>query len=166
MELVVIDAHNYDIKLPEINRIAVRGIIKKDNKFLMIDENTGNVKFPGGGQEPHEDHIATLLREVKEETGYSIDIDTVEEFLLIEEKRKSVKEEMIWHQYNYYYLCDLINMEQVACSFSEHEKTLDLQLGWYTVEEARTKISRFCEERNRVLERDREYIVLSKLMEF
>lgn len=165
MELVVIDAHNYDIELPEIKRIAVRGIIKKDNKFLMLDENTGNVKFPGGGQELHEDHIATLLREVKEETGFLINVDTVEEFLLIEEKRKSVKEEMIWHQYNYYYLCDIINMEQVACSFSEHEKTLDLQLKWYTTEEAQAKIKQFCEEHGRILERDREYIILSKLVE-
>ncbi len=68
---------NYDESLEEIYRIAVRGIVFKDGRLLMIESNNGELKFPGGGMEDDEDDIKTLIRETLEETGFTVVPETV-----------------------------------------------------------------------------------------
>ena len=106
-QLLVLDAHNYDEDLPEIYRVAVRGIIFKKGQLLLIQSNFEELKFPGGGQEKGESDIDTLVREVLEETGYHVIRESVKEFGEVVEKRLSVHEPMIWHQINRYYFCDI-----------------------------------------------------------
>jgi ADP-ribose pyrophosphatase YjhB (NUDIX family) len=66
-------------------RQAVRAIIIKDSKLLVIERNKfGHVYYtlPGGGLELHETPEQALTRELAEETGVLADIDhlvTVEE---------------------------------------------------------------------------------------
>ena len=69
----------YD-KLPEeaviddykiIHRVAVRGIIYDNDKLLMVQTKHGDYKFPGGGVGEGETYEQALLREIREETGYS-----------------------------------------------------------------------------------------------
>ena len=71
------DEHNYDEALGEIYRVAVRGIIFLDGRLLMIQSDFGEVKLPGGGMEEGETDEQTLIREVKEETGYDVIPDTI-----------------------------------------------------------------------------------------
>jgi len=52
--ILEMDEHNYDEALPEIRRTAVRGVIFRAGKLLMIRSSFGEVKFPGGGQEQDE----------------------------------------------------------------------------------------------------------------
>ena len=60
--LLMLDGGNYTDDMPEIVRIAVRGIIFVDGKLLLIEDNKNEVKLPGGGQEEGETDIDTILK--------------------------------------------------------------------------------------------------------
>ena len=137
-KLLVMDEKNYDESLEEIYRVAIRSIIFKDGKLLMIESDDGELKFPGGGMEDGEDDIETLIRETLEETGFSVVPETVREFGEIEEKRLALYENKIWHQINRYYFCE-VNDKQSACDYSENEKAHGFKPVWYTLDEAYQK---------------------------
>lgn len=134
-QLLVLDEHNYDPALPEIRRTGIRGIIFRQDKLLMIRSCFGEVKFPGGGQEPGESDEITLLREVLEETGFHVLPESIRPFGQVEEKRLSVHEPMIWHQINRYYFCHITG-DQEAAQFTENEQKYGMHQVWCTLEEA------------------------------
>ena len=134
-QLLIMDEHNYDESLPEISRVAVRGIIQVSGKLLFIEDKYGVLKLPGGGQDEGESDLDTLMREVREETGYNVIPSTVKEFGSIEEIRKSLHEEMIWHQYNKLYFCE-VEKQRGKCDYSENEKQLGMRLRSCTLDEA------------------------------
>lgn len=134
-KILVMDAKNYDSALPEIYRVAVRGIIFVNGKLLLIRSKYGEVKFPGGGQEVGESDTDTLIRETLEETGYHVIPDSIREFGEVEEKRLSTKEPMIWHQINRYYFCE-IDGRKDACQYTANEKRRGFRQVWHTLDEA------------------------------
>ena len=134
-KLLVMDAKDYAPEMDEILRVAVRGIIFKDGKLLMIQSDFGELKFPGGGQEKGESDEATLIRETLEETGYRVIPSSIRPFGEVEEKRLSVHEPMIWHQINRYYFCE-VEREQGECRYTESEKKYGFRQVWYTLEDA------------------------------
>ena len=136
--LLLLDGGNYTDDMPEIVRIAVRGIIFVDGKLLLIEDNKNEVKLPGGGQEEGETDIETLIREVREETGCTVITETVRPFGYIEEKRKSFNEDRIWHQFSRLYFCDVTG-ERSDTEYSENEKKHDMRLRMYTIDEAIAK---------------------------
>lgn len=137
-KLLVLDEKNYDESLEEMYRTAVRGIIFKGGKLLMIESSDGELKFPGGGMEENEDDIETLIRETLEETGFAVLPETVMEFGKIEEKRLALYENKIWHQINRYYFCE-VGEKQLECGYSENEKAHGFKPVWYTLDEAYRK---------------------------
>ena len=137
-KLLVMDAHNYPPDMEEIYRVAVRGIIFIEGKLLMIENSFGEAKLPGGGIEGDEDDYTALLREVKEETGFDVIPESIVPFGEIEEKRLSVKEPMIWHQFSRLYFCD-VYPGQSACEYTENEKKYGFHQVLYTIEEALEK---------------------------
>lgn len=135
-KLLVLDAKNYDESFEVIHRESVRGIIFKDGKLLLVQDNSGEVKLPGGGADEGESDLNALIREVREETGYEVIPDSVEEFGEIEEKRASIKDEpKIWNQFNRLYFCS-VGDEQGECSYSPHEIRFGFRQVWYTLDEA------------------------------
>lgn len=132
---IVMDAANYDPGMDEILRIAVRGIIFVEGRLLMISSKFGELKFPGGGQEPGESDEETLCRETLEETGYRVIPGSVRPFGEVEEKRLSVHEPMVWHQINRYYFCE-VDRTQTECSYTESEKKYGFHQVFCTLEEA------------------------------
>ena len=52
----------------------------------MIENDFGEVKLPGGGIDSGEDDYKALVREVKEETGYDVILESIVPFGEIEEK--------------------------------------------------------------------------------
>ena len=87
--LLLLDAKNYDEDMDVWARVAVRGIIFIGDKLLLLDDNKGEVSLPGGGQDEGESDSDTLIREIREETGYSVIPDTIRPFGYIEEKRRA-----------------------------------------------------------------------------
>lgn len=78
-KILVMDEKNYPPDMAEIYRVAVRGIIFIEDKLLMIESSFGELKLPGGGIEDGEDDSRALAREVKEETGYDVNMRTISE---------------------------------------------------------------------------------------
>ena len=134
-KLLVLDAHNYPNGIEVIHRVAVRGIIFLHGKLLLIQSNFGELKFPGGGQEDGEDDIQTLIRETLEETGYHVLLHSIRPFGEVEEKRLSVHEPKLWHQFSRYYFCE-VSEQQDACRYTESEKEYGFHQVFYTLDEA------------------------------
>lgn len=134
-QLLLMDAKDYSVDMGEICRTAVRGIIFIGGRLLLIESSTGELKLPGGGQEDGEDDMTTLLREVNEETGYFVKPESVIPFGVIEEKRKSISEEMIWHQTSRLYFCE-VGTQRTETNYSENEKKCGMRFGTYTLDEA------------------------------
>ena len=164
-KILVMDEHNYPLDLAEIYRVAVRGIIFIDGKLLMIEDSFGEVKLPGGGVEDIEDDYQTLVREVKEETGYDVIPETIIPFGEIEEKRLSVHEPMIWHQISRLYFCD-VRPEKGHCNYTENEKKYGFQQVLYTLEEALEKNRIMLKKEGKQAWNQREYKTLLLIKDY
>ncbi len=59
-------------------RLAVRGLIVRDGRLLLVNAYPGGVSdlwcAPGGGVEPHASLPDNLIREVREETGLRVEV--------------------------------------------------------------------------------------------
>lgn len=108
-QLFKIDLKDYDESYTRFNRPSVRGVIIADNKVAMVySVKHDYYKFPGGGIEKDEDHIAALKREVLEETGLSVLEHSVKELGSVVRIQKSrFAENEIFDQENFYYLCEV-----------------------------------------------------------
>ena len=104
--LFEIDQKDYDPNGSRFERPSVRGIIVRDGKVAMIHSMKYDYyKLPGGGIEPGEEQKATLIREVKEESGLAVIPDTIREFGWVHRIQKGSVDD-IFVQDNYYYLCE------------------------------------------------------------
>jgi ADP-ribose pyrophosphatase YjhB (NUDIX family) len=65
-------------KLRGKKRIAAYALLKKDDKFLLVQEGSGRIQglwgLPGGGVKDGETHEETVIREAKEESGYEVSV--------------------------------------------------------------------------------------------
>lgn len=163
-QLLVMDADNYDGVTEEIYRVSVRGIIFVDGKLLMIEDSFDEVKLPGGGMDEGETEEQTLIREVKEETGFGVIPDSIRPFGEIVEKRLSLHEPKIWHQVNRLYFCD-VHPEQGECSFTANERSYGFRQVFYTLEEAIAKNERMLAAEGMKAWNQREYRTLLLLRE-
>ncbi|MBW3085574.1 RNA pyrophosphohydrolase [Austwickia sp. TVS 96-490-7B] len=72
--------HIDDPNAPAINSVvpSVVAIVRDDEGRILLIHKTDNKKWalPGADQEPGESITQTVVREVKEETGYDIDVET------------------------------------------------------------------------------------------
>ena len=54
--------------------LSVKGVLVHDNRVLLLLNERGEWDLPGGRPDPGEDHRAALEREVREETGLSVEV--------------------------------------------------------------------------------------------
>lgn len=70
-----------DPNAPEINSVvpSVVAIVQDDEGRVLMIHKTDNDRWalPGGGHEPGESIADTVVREVKEETGYDVEVETI-----------------------------------------------------------------------------------------
>lgn len=119
----VLDKKNYDSCTQKQIRSAARAISFVDGKLIAIkSDKYGEVKFPGGGLENGETPKECMIRELKEETGLDVDINSIELFATTREIRKSTFDENeLFDHTSYYYLVNVIDNGN-APEFTEDEK--------------------------------------------
>ncbi len=101
------DNRDYAPNSKQFIRPSVRGIIIRGDRVAMVYSQKYNYyKFPGGGIEPGESQVDTLIREVSEEAGLQVFPETIREYGLVHRVDKSDQTDGIFVQDNYYYLCD------------------------------------------------------------
>lgn len=103
-----IDHQDYHHCTKELKRRSVKAIVIKENKIAMIQSaKYGELKFPGGGQQPNETDIDTLKRELLEETGLTLRNENIIPFGMTHEIRNSVFEENTkFEMISVYYFCE------------------------------------------------------------
>ena len=121
---------------PIIYRNAVRAIIMKEGKVLMVySETSKEFKFPGGGIEHDESRDVALRREVLEEVGHVI--KSVNESLGYTDQiyNDIYDDEKYFYQRSYYYFCE-VEDEYVGMKLSESEIALRFLPKWVDLDEA------------------------------
>ena len=70
-----------DPEAPAVNSVvpSVVAIVTDDQRRVLMIHKTDNNRWarPGGGHEPGESIAQTVVREVKEETGYDVEVETI-----------------------------------------------------------------------------------------
>lgn len=133
MELTI-DLKNYEPGDTVSRRTAARGIIRRGENYLLIFSRYGDYKFPGGGMEDGESLEETLIREVKEETGYQVIKESISKYGQVLERRKG-EGNSILEMDSHYYVCE-IREEAGERNLDEYEKEYDYQIVWNPLKEA------------------------------
>lgn len=153
-------------------RVAIRAIILKYDKILMVKSNTGDYKFPGGGVENGESPEETLRREVTEETGYILDEVKDEMGIIIERNRRKKKGYSLFEMTSHYYFCDVTN-KKVEQNLDKYEEELGFLPIWISldnaikeneliIEEGKSNINPWIVRETFVLKKIREYYYRNK----
>jgi len=158
----VIGLEEKEVTKKIINRIAVRAIIFKEDQLLMISNNMGDIKFPGGGLELDESHEEAVKREVEEETGFIVSdvgylIGTV-----IERRKDQFDEEYIFEMESHYYSCKVFD-QRTEQSLDDYEAELEYKARWIDLDEAIRINSKIVKVQGRNPWVDRELFVLNQL---
>lgn len=108
-------------------REGCRGIVKKEDKYLMVHLKKWDVyTFPGGGLEENETLEECCKREVLEETGVIVKVI---------EERTTVKEYFIDSRWvNHYFICEFVE-DTGNNKLTDEEIDLELEKKWMSVEE-------------------------------
>jgi len=164
-QLFQIDCKDYKETDRHSRRPSVRGIIiTKEKKIALVYSTKEHYyKFPGGGINDQEDHIGTLIREVKEETGLTVIPQSVREYGSVLRLQKSDDyEDTVFEQENFYYFCEVTD-ECGAQNLDEYEKAAGFELRIVSLQEAIEANSQSTENRFNQVMRERERRVLELL---
>lgn len=165
-QLFCVDMLDYEEDWPRSKRPSVRGIIRKGDTLAMVHSiKYDYYKFPGGGIEGDEAHEATLIREVKEETGLNVKPESIKEYGFVLRLQKSDHlENTIFEQENFYYTCEVFE-ETGEQKLDDYEAEEGFTLEFVTPEEAiRTNQNCRCTEWDKAMV-ERETRVLKGLRE-
>jgi 8-oxo-dGTP pyrophosphatase MutT (NUDIX family) len=125
-------------------RHSVRGIIFNDTRteLLMIySQRYGDFGFPGGGIETNETHGIALVREIQEETGYTIN-QIMNHALTTEEFRKSIFEDYdFFHMKSDFYFCS-VDPAPEEYQPTQEEFELKIQPKWVSIKDAHSQNSK------------------------
>lgn len=135
-EIAYHDQHELGLTAPtdqdlHFERRAARAVLRDVNGkvAIMHFKANGSYKLPGGGIDEGEEIIDALHREVREETGYTI--DDVHELGLVEENRYFNG----MHQISYCFTANVV--EYVGTDLTEQEAAEGMTLVWFdTIDDA------------------------------
>lgn len=122
---------NINLESKTFYREAVRGIIFRDGKLLMVYSTVnGDYKFPGGGVDVGESHTETLCREIREECGAEVTQVTGELGKIEEYAVDTIKENYeTFKMTSYYYFCE-ISRELGTQKLDDYEEELGYKPEW------------------------------------
>lgn len=135
MKRLTVDLKDYRENGTVYHRTAVRGIIRQEDKYLLISGKYGDCKFPGGGVEPGESLEEALSREIREETGFELDPRSLRKWGEVTERRKGVTAD-ITEMVSHYFFCELTETPQIRQELDPYEKDYEYAPVWLTLEEA------------------------------
>ncbi len=115
-------------------RRAVRAIIIKDNKILMVHTNKGDYKFPGGGVKKEETKEEALSREVTEETGYIIKRIGRCAGQIVQRYINQFDSEGIFEMISYYYFCE-VQTNTTSQNLEKYEKEQEFEPKWIELDD-------------------------------
>ena len=117
-------------------RVAVRAVIMKGDKILLLHSNTRDYSFPGGGIEDTESHKEALVREVREETGY-IDCMIKDQIgMVIERHNDKYDDQAVFQMDSHYYICELTSDQHTTQELAPYEADLGFTPVWVSLETA------------------------------
>lgn len=163
----IIDKRNYDNVTYINKRSASRGIaFKKDKIILIKSDKYGEYKFPGGGINSDETKEMALIREFKEETGIDVIVESIKEFAVFKEIRKSAIYDEIFDHTSYYYLVN-VKDEIGETNLDDYEKEYGYNLAFVTLDEAIKNNQKILDNNDITMCPwvEREVIILKKLKE-
>lgn len=127
----IFDDTNYESYWTKFKRDSARGIIFICDKLLMVQSKKyGEYKFPGGGIKSGETNTDALIREVKEETGYTIITESITEYGKTLMLRKGNKKNEIFEQESFYYTC---NVDERGVSAPTPDNGYETEYGYYPI---------------------------------
>lgn len=127
-----------DPKIRITTRKAVRAIIIRDNKILMVHTNKGDYKFPGGGIKRLETREEALRREVTEETGYIVERMKGEAGIIIQRNPNQFDPSGIFQMTSYYYFCD-VQKNKTKQNLDKYEQDQEFSPIWIELDEVIAK---------------------------
>lgn len=133
--LAVFDAKDYQDTVKVNEKYSVRGIIFREGRLAMQCSRDGEYKLPGGGMEPGETRVQTLMREIREETGLLVVEDSIREIGEIQEIRRDIFDpdcKYICHSLFYY--CR-VEEERAQLRLTPSEEAKGYYLKWASPEE-------------------------------
>lgn len=116
-------------------REAVRAIILKDKKILMVHSKNKDYKFPGGGIKKGEGKIEALKREIEEETGYVAKTIGKQIGIVTEKSKDKYVHNRIFKMISYYYIAEVTD-EIKGQKLDAYEAKLEFKPVWIDVKEA------------------------------
>lgn len=150
---------------PTLRRLAVRAVVWRGGRLLLVRTNKGDYKFPGGGQEMGEDDARTLVRETLEETGYLVRPAGELFCRAVEQRRDLYDEGRYFSMISLYYPCELCAGESAGQRLSGAETALEMRPVFIDPREAMAQNERLMESGVGVLRWvERETRVLRALM--
>ena len=111
-------------------RTAVRAIIYRDGKLLMVQTNCGDYKFPGGGVNAGEDKRAALLREIREESGYTDVAVGPCIGTAIDQHEDESEAGAFFRVEHFYYVCRMQSEAQTERQMDDYEERMNFQPVW------------------------------------
>lgn len=133
--LFELDTKDYNPNSARLIRPSVRAIIIQSGRIAMIHSLKYNYyKFPGGGIENGENHLLTLLREVREEAGLMVIPDSVKAYGYVHRQQLG-RQGRIFVQDNYYYFCQ-VDQKTASQELDPYESEEQFTLTWVLPEQA------------------------------
>ncbi|OCA84078.1 NUDIX hydrolase [Bacillus sp. FJAT-27225] len=127
-------------------REAVRAVILSQDKILLVQNNKGDYKFPGGGVEKNESHVDALIREIAEETGY-VDCEVGQQIgVVVESHIDEFDSNAIFQMKSYYYECTIRTPKKADQLLDGYELDLGFTPVWVTIGEAIEENDKLCAE--------------------
>ena len=116
-------------------REAVRGIVIRDNKILMVHSKNKDYKFPGGGIKKDEGRIMALKREIEEETGYVCSKVNEQVGIVVERSKDRYVSNSVFKMISYYYFAEVLDIRK-SQKLDPYEAKLNFKPEWVNIDDA------------------------------